>query len=307
MTFNYFDTGGKNKNKWFVPWLSQTPSPRHLFLISGDIDFDFSNILFRNHDRRNDNLLLACSGKTDGYVWKVATIVWQWSSVLKGKYLTGKYCRPPPHWYFKAQVQVPLEYPPEWYRNGKVPYENPFSAAEEPTSSQNVEIHLPSSYIDLFFDEDQELDSRKVKEVFSLISMQIREVLSSYPNGISIGDLHYQNSIGIINIKMFSKIIASLPHVQLLYIGDDNFCVRLIPSTTSNVKKKKKQRDVNHSEILVLFSSGSFGDDVESFVFSSRGSRLISRSRSRFASFVDLLFHKYSFAMQYLFSYLLKE
>ncbi|CAJ2668898.1 unnamed protein product [Trifolium pratense] len=272
--------GGKNKNKWFVHWLSQTPSPRHLFLISGDIDFDFSNILYRNYARRNDNLLLAYPGKTDGYVWKDATIVWQWSSVLKGKYLTGKYCRFPPRWYFKARMQVPLEYPPEWYRNWKVPHENPSSAAEEPTSSQNAEIHVPFSYLDLFVDEDQELDSREVKEVFSLISIQIREVLSSYPNGISIGDLHYQNSIGILCIKMFSKIIASLPHVQLLYIGDDNFCVRLIPSTTSNVKKKK-QRDVNHSEIPVLFSTGSFGDDVESFVFSSRGSRLISRSRSR--------------------------
>ncbi|RHN63145.1 putative meiosis arrest female protein [Medicago truncatula] len=31
----------------------------------------------------------------------------------------------------------------------------------------------------------------------------------------------------------------------------------------------------------VLFSTDSFGDDVETFVFSSRGSRLISRSVSR--------------------------
>jgi hypothetical protein len=62
--------------------------------------------------------------------------------------------------------------------------------------------------------------------------------------------------------------------------------VRLIPSTTSTVKKKK-QRDVDHSEMPVLFSSDSFEDDVETFVFSSRGSRLISRSRSRFASFVE--------------------
>ncbi|RHN40091.1 putative meiosis arrest female protein [Medicago truncatula] len=80
--------------------------------------------------------------------------------------------------------------------------------------------------------------------------------------------------------KLFIEAIVSISEVQLLYIGDDNFCVRLIPSTTSTVKKKK-QRDADHSEMPVLFSSDSFGDDVETFVLSSRGSRLISRSRSR--------------------------
>jgi hypothetical protein len=291
MTFNYFVIGGKNKNKCFVDWLSQNPSPRHLFLILGDIDFDFCNLLYRILPRYY-SLLLVCPGKVVGYAWRVATIVWQWSSVLKGKYLTGKYFRRLPYWYVKGRMQVPLEYPPEWYRNWKVPHENPLSAAEEPTSSQNIEIHLPSSYLRLFFHEDLELDSREVRELFSSFSMQVRDVLSLYPNGISIGDLHYQKSLGIITIDIFTKIIASLPHVQLLYIGDNNFCARLIPSTTSNVKKKKKkQRDIiNHSEIPVLFSTGSFWDDVESFVFSSRGSRLISRSRSRFAIFVDLLF-----------------
>jgi hypothetical protein len=45
---------------------------------------------------------------------------------------------------------VPLEYPPEWYRNSKTPHENPFSDVENLTSSQNVEIHEPSSYIKSF-------------------------------------------------------------------------------------------------------------------------------------------------------------
>jgi len=100
------------------------------------------------------------------------------------------------------------------------------------------------------------------------------------------------------NMKYY-KVIASIPQVQLLYIGDDNFCVRLIPSTTSTVKKKKKQRDANHSEMPVLFYTDSFVDDVETFVFSSRGSHLISRSIRRFASFVVLFFVTIPFTMQY--------
>jgi hypothetical protein len=272
MTFNYFVTGGMNKNKFFVDWLSQNPRCRNLFLISGDEDYDFFGTVHRNWWRRNDNLLLlACPGKAHGYVCKAATIVWQWSSVLKGKYLTGKHIKYHPDWYIKARERVPLEYPPEWYRNSKVRHENPFSA------SQNEEIDYPSSYIKLF-------------EVRESVSRQVREVLSSYPNGISIGDLNFQLRMGfsggLCGCKKFSNILASIPHVQLLYIGDDNFCVRLIPSTTSNVKKN--QRDVNHSGIPVLFYTGSFWDDVESFVFTSRGSRLLSRSRSRFASFLLL-------------------
>jgi len=154
--------------------------------------------------------------------------------------------------------------------------------------SQNVEIHEPSSYIKSF-------------EVKKWISRKVREVLSSYPNGISIGDLNFQLRLvsrgevqsingaggGLNSIKSLSNILASIPDVQLIYIGDDNFCVRLIPSTTYNVKKKQwaiknEQMDANHSGM-----PDSLCHDVESFVFTSRGSHL-SRSRSRFASFVLL-------------------
>ncbi|XP_039683985.1 uncharacterized protein [Medicago truncatula] len=259
--------GGKNKNKCLMDWLSQNPPRRHLFLIFGDKDFYFSGTL-----RRNDNFLLACPGKADGYICKVATIVWQWSSVLKGKYLTGKYFNHPPDWYIRKREQTPLEYPPEWYRNSKVPHENPFSAAEEPTSSQNAKILDPSSYIKLIY-------------VQQSVSRKIRKVLSSYPNGISIGDLTFHLGDcfgrGLPDRKKLSNILASIPDVQLLYIGDDNFCVRLMPSTTSNAEEKNEQRDVNHSRSPVLFSTDSFWDEVESFVFTSRGSRQISRSTSR--------------------------
>jgi len=287
----------RTRTNALTDWLSQSPSLGHLFLISGDEDFDFSGILHRiwRRRRRNDNVLLAFPGKAHGYVCKAATIVWEWSSVLKGKYLTGKYFIHPPYWYIKARVQVPLEYPPEWYRNSKVPHENPFLAVEEPTSSQNAEIHEPSSYIKLF-------------EVQEWVSRMVREVLSSYPNGISIGDLNFQLRLrcrGYVESWMvigggLSSILASIPDVQLLYIGDDNFCVRLIPSTTYNVKKqqravKKKQRAVKMKQRAVKNEqrdvkcsglSDSVWDDLESFVFTSRGSCLISRSRSRFASFV---------------------
>jgi hypothetical protein len=117
-------------------------------LISGDKDIDFSSILLRNFYRRNDNVLLACPGKDHGYVSKGAFIVCRWSSMLKGKYLTGKYFNSPRDWYNKERV--PLEYPPEWYRNWKVHLEIPFLAAEEPTSTPNVEIHKLSSYLKLF-------------------------------------------------------------------------------------------------------------------------------------------------------------
>jgi len=117
-----------------MDWISQNPSNRHLFLITGDEDFDFSGTMHRIWWRSNNNILLACPGKADGYVCNAATIMWQWSSMLNGKYLTGIYLMQPPYWYLKARAQVPLEYPPEWYRNSKTPHENPFSDVENLTS-----------------------------------------------------------------------------------------------------------------------------------------------------------------------------
>ncbi|CAK8567851.1 unnamed protein product [Lathyrus sativus] len=159
-------------------WVSQNPPPAHLFLISGDRDFAGILHLLRI---KMYNILLASPGNAPDVLCSAATMMWQWTSILKGEDLTGKHLNHPPDgqfgsWY--GNSKVPLEnpfwtsilkgedltgkhfnHPPDgqfgsWYGNSKVPLENPFSvenpfsAAEESTSSQNIhvtEINEPSS------------------------------------------------------------------------------------------------------------------------------------------------------------------
>jgi hypothetical protein len=215
----YFVSGGKNSADRsllvdLMYWISQNPPPAHLFLISGDRDF--AGILHRLR-MNNYNILLAIPGKAPDVLCSAATIMWQWSSLLKGENLTGKHFNHPPDGQFGS-----------WYGNSKVPLENPFSAVEQSPSSQKVqivEINEPSS--------DLKSAGGEPKPVMRII----KHILSLHPNGITIGDLREELvkcnvSLGrnIFGYKRLHRFLSAIPNVHLQELGHGKFCVNLLPS-----------------------------------------------------------------------------
>jgi hypothetical protein len=215
----YFVSGGKNSADRsllvdLMYWVSQNPPPAHLFLISGDRDF--AGILHRLR-MNNYNILLAIPGKAPDVLCSAATIMWQWSSLLKGENLTGKHFNHPPDGQFGS-----------WYGNSKVPLENPFSAVEQSPSSQKVqivEINEPSS--------DLKSAGGEPKPVMRII----KHILSLHPNGITIGDLREELvkcnvSLGrnIFGYKRLHRFLSAMPNVHLQELGHGKFCVNLLPS-----------------------------------------------------------------------------
>lgn len=82
----YFVAVGKNSADRFLlvnlmDWVSQNPPPAHLFFISGDTDF--AGILHKLR-MNNYNVLLATPTFASEVFHSAATIIWQWSSILKG-------------------------------------------------------------------------------------------------------------------------------------------------------------------------------------------------------------------------------
>ncbi|GAU13177.1 hypothetical protein TSUD_179200 [Trifolium subterraneum] len=218
---SHIPNGGKNSADRsllvdLMYWVSQNPPPAHLFLISGDRDF--AGILHRLR-MNNYNILLAIPGKAPDVLCSASTIMWQWSSLLKGENLTGKHFNHPPDGHFGS-----------WYGNSKVPLENPFSAAEQSPSPQKVqivEINEPSS--------DLKSAGGEPKSVIRII----KHILNLHPNGISISDLRAELtkcnvSLGrnVFGYKRLYRFLSSIPNVHLQNVGNGNgnFCVKLLPS-----------------------------------------------------------------------------
>ena len=226
-------------------WISTNPPPVHLFFIFGYGDFSSNGILPRLR-MCNYNILLACPERPHVALCHAATIIWDWSLLLKGEDLTGKH----------------FNYPPDgpsnsWYGNSIVPLENPFLVAQElHKSSQNAEIYKPS------------LDDIKLGEVSKLVSRQVVKILRSHSIGIFMGDLRAELTKCDLPLikrfyghKKFSNFLVSIPHVQLEYLGEGDFWVRLVPSTTSAVKNKQHDGAATQK----LHNEGSEGDDLKSF------------------------------------------
>ncbi|TKY73873.1 peroxisome protein [Spatholobus suberectus] len=258
--FIHLPIGGKNSVNILVDimfWVFQNPPPAHLFLISGDRDF--ACILHRLR-MNNYNILLASPEKASDVLFSAATIMWQWSSLLKGENLIGKHFNHPPDGPFGS-----------WYGNSKVPLENPFPAAEQSKSLQNVEIYEPS--LDL-----------KIGAVPKSIVRQVKHILSSHPKGMSITDVraeltkcevHLDKSL--YGFRSFSRFLLSIPHVQLQPLGNGNFGVCLVPSkppkpfdggvvlSTSSAVKNEERGHADETPSIATFHARSMNDDSKSF------------------------------------------
>jgi len=208
-----FVAGGKNSADRFIlmnlmDWVSQNPPPAHLFLISADGDFARMLHQLRMH---NYNILLASTRNAPGVLCSAATIIWQWSSLIKGEHLSGKHLNLPPDGLFSS-----------WYGNYNVIPDKPFSDVEKSASSQKVNIYKPS------------LDLQTVPKK---VVIQVCRILRSHPKGISIGDLLIELKKRKVNFGKkfygcgtFSRFLLSTLHVELEPLGFGNFHVCLISS-----------------------------------------------------------------------------
>ncbi|KAL0333016.1 UNVERIFIED_CONTAM: hypothetical protein Scaly_2203100 [Sesamum calycinum] len=206
ISLTHVPSGGKNSADRsllvdLMYWVSQNPPPAHLFLISGDRDF--AGILHRLR-MNNYNILLASPDNAPSVLCSAATIMWQWSSLLKGENLTGKLFNQPPDGPYNS-----------WYGYYKAPLEDPFLVTEQSSCLQTDEsCGLPP-------------DS-KPRPIPKAVMKHIRQILNSYPEGISITNLRAEIAKSTLTIdkdfygcKKFSRFLLAMPHILKLYNGTD--------------------------------------------------------------------------------------
>ncbi|KAK4394390.1 hypothetical protein Sango_1909800 [Sesamum angolense] len=206
ISLTHVPSGGKNSADRsllvdLMYWVSQNPPPAHLFLISGDRDF--AGTLHRLR-MNNYNILLASPDSAPSVLCSAATIMWQWSSLLKGENLTGKLFNQPPDGPYNS-----------WYGYYKAPLEDPFVVTEQSSCLQTDEsCGLPP-------------DS-KPRPIPKAVMKHIRQILNSYPEGISITNLRAEIAKSTLTIdkdfygcKKFSRFLLAMPHILKLYNGTD--------------------------------------------------------------------------------------
>ncbi|KAI4345138.1 hypothetical protein L6164_012293 [Bauhinia variegata] len=212
INLTHIPNGGKNSADRsllvdLMYWVSQNPPPAHLFLISGDRDF--AGILHRLR-MSNYNILLASPERAPNVLCSAATIMWHWSSLVKGENLAGKRYNYPPDGPYGS-----------WYGHHKVPLEDPFLASEQSTSSQSEEISETTT-------------DTKLRPVPKAIVKRIQNILNSYPKGLSLSDLRAELAKTDVILdkdyyghKKFSRLLLSMPQIVQIRVGPDSqFCVR---------------------------------------------------------------------------------
>lgn len=202
------NAGGKNSADRsllvdLMYWVSQNPPPAHLFLISGDRDF--ASILHRLR-MKNYNILLASPETAPSVLCSAASIMWPWNSLVRGESLTGKHFNQPPDGPYGS-----------WYGHYKGSLEDPFSVVEQPAArgSRTDKVCDPAS------------DS-KPGPIPRALMRKIRQILNSYPRGISITELRAELDKGYAGIdrdlygyKNFFHFLLAMPHILKLQPGSD--------------------------------------------------------------------------------------
>ncbi|KAK4417359.1 hypothetical protein Salat_2561500 [Sesamum alatum] len=206
ISLSHVPSGGKNSADRsllvdLMYWVSQNPPPAHLFLISGDRDF--AGILHRLR-MNNYNILLASPDSAPSVLCSAATIMWQWSSLLKGENLTGKLFNQPPDGPYNS-----------WYGYYKAPLEDPCPVTEQSSCLNNDES--PGLAPDV-----------KPRPIPKAVMKHVRQILISYPEGISITNLRAELAKSNLTMdkdlygyRKFSRFLLAMPHILKLHNGTD--------------------------------------------------------------------------------------
>lgn len=210
INLTHIPRGGKNSADRsllvdLMYWVSQNPPPAHLFLISGDRDF--ANILHRLR-MNNYNILLASTDNAPAVLCSAASIMWQWPAMVKGENLSGKHFNQPPDGPYAS-----------WYGHYRVPLEDPFAVCN----------HVPNQTSSVQSEEGSDTNSEpKPRPVPKAVLNVIRNIMNSYPKGLSITELRAE--IGKSNVtiekdlyghKKFSRFLMAMPQLLRLQFEKD--------------------------------------------------------------------------------------
>ncbi|KAL4378568.1 hypothetical protein GQ457_02G009850 [Hibiscus cannabinus] len=211
-----------------LSWVSQNPPPAHLFLISSD--GDYATVLHKLR-MNNYNILLASRQSAPSVLCSAASIMWNWSALLKGEELRGKYYNKPPDGPYGS-----------WYGHYNVSLEDPF-LVEQPVCS-------------------------RPRPVPKAVTNRIRQILNSYPKGISIMDLRSLLTCSKIDLdkdfyghKKFSRFLLSMPHIlRLRSTHDGLFVIRGVTRKTGELSESSPALSAgtlcrNGDEVIVYSSS----------------------------------------------------
>ncbi|KAJ0879613.1 putative NYN domain, limkain-b1-type, meiosis regulator and mRNA stability factor 1 [Helianthus annuus] len=207
INLTHIPNGGKNSADRsllvdLMYWVSQNPPPAHLFLISGDRDF--ASTLHRLR-MNNYNVLLASTDNAPAVLCSAASIMWQWTSLVKGENLTGRYFNQPPDGSYAS-----------WYGHYRVPLEDPFAVCNH--------VYNQTSSVQ----SDETSNSDNIRPIPKPVMNAIRNTLNSYPKGISITEL--RSELGKSNItihkdwyghKKFSAFLMAMPNLLRLQSQKD--------------------------------------------------------------------------------------
>lgn len=223
-------------------WVSRNPPPAHIFLISGDRDF--AGILHRLR-MNNYNILLASPDSAPSVLLSASTIMWQWSSLLKGDTLSGKLFNQPPDGPYHS-----------WYGHFKSPLQDPFSSTGQPSclvadkasdvASDSNLLPIPKAVVTeqspgLGADESSDAaPNSKSRPIPKTVMRHIYRILKSHPEGISItllrselNRISYSIDRELYGYKKFSRFLSAMPHILELQYGNDGLIlVRSVDNKT---------------------------------------------------------------------------
>ncbi|XP_020694951.1 uncharacterized protein LOC110108594 isoform X1 [Dendrobium catenatum] len=233
-----------------VYWVYQNPPPAHFFLISGDKDF--ANILHRLR-MSNYNILLASTDTASAVLCSAATIMWPWNGLVRGENVTVRHFNHPPDGLYGS-----------WYGHYKGVLDDPFADTDHPTTSQPEESM-------------ESISESKPRPVPRVVVNAIRQILHSYPEGISLTELRSElkrNNITMdkdfFGYKKFSLFLASLNLLKFIppLSGDRH------PLVVGTLKKGVEQTDIRARSTKEVYTNGIYKDNG----FTRKGDLLMEKA-----------------------------
>ncbi|KAJ8544065.1 hypothetical protein K7X08_025683 [Anisodus acutangulus] len=153
--------------------------------------------------------------------FSAASIMWQWNALLKGENLVGKHFNQPPDG--------------SWYGHYKAPLDDPFAVTEQPIKLCTEEV-------------SEAVTDPKCRPIPRSIVRHIRNILNSYPKGVSITDLRAELARSNLSIekdfygyKKFSRFLLAMPDTLKLHFGgscmDGKYEKPLLPQSSEQKVK----------------------------------------------------------------------
>ncbi|KAL3813224.1 hypothetical protein ACJIZ3_014492 [Penstemon smallii] len=212
ISLTHVPSGGKNSADRsllldLMYWVSQNPPPAHIVLISGDRDF--AGILHRLR-MNNYNIFLASPDSASSALCSAATIMWQWSSLLKGENLSGKFFNQPPDGFYNS-----------WYGLPQASIEDPFAinVNEKSIAARVPETKLKSQEKTNESSPSVNIQEVKLKANTPKVNAQKKEQKKEKVNESSPATNMDKIKVKVCEPKKGEKLKESTPKLNMQEIG----------------------------------------------------------------------------------------